>query len=110
MKKVIFIIDEDGLYNSNPKINKDAKFIESIKIEKLENLTMSVDNHADVTRGMKGKIDTIINISKLGIDTVLLNGNKQDRLYKILDGKDSKCTIVFGVKKWVKLKIERMII
>jgi len=98
-EKVIFVMDEDGLYTSNPKINKDAEFIESMTIEKLEKLTTSIDAHADVTGGMGGKIDTMKNISRLGIDTVLLNGNKQDVLYNVLIGEDDKCTIVYGDKK-----------
>jgi len=98
-EKVIFIMDEDGLYTSNPKINKDAEFIESATIEKLEKLTTSMDGHADVTGGMMGKIDTIKNISRLNIDTILLNGNKQDILYDVLVGTKFECTIIHGDKK-----------
>ena len=97
--KVIFVIDEDGLYTSNPKIDKNAKLIESTTIGELERLKTFADVHADVTGGMGGKIETIKNISKLGIDTVLLNGNKPDRLYKVLVGEDTKSTIVYGDKK-----------
>ena len=98
-EKVVFVIDEDGIYTSNPKKDKNAKLIESTTIKKLEKHSTSKDSHADVTGGMGGKIETIKNISKLGIDTILLNGNKPDRLYKVLVGKDTKSTIVHGVKK-----------
>jgi len=98
-KKVIFVIDEDGIYTSNPKLNKNAKFLNSIELDQLENLRTSADAHADVTGGMGGKIDTIKQISKLGIDTILLNGNKPGRLYKVLVGSDTKSTIVYGAKK-----------
>jgi isopentenyl phosphate kinase len=47
---------------------------------------------------MQGKLDTIKNISKLGIDSILLNGNKPDRLYKVLVEKNAKCTIIYGGK------------
>jgi isopentenyl phosphate kinase len=95
-EKVIFAIDEDGLYTSNPKIDKKAKLIEKTTFKKLEELSTTLDKHADVTGGMGGKIDTIKNISKLGITTVLLNGNKPERLYKVLVGKEAKSTIVIG--------------
>ena len=98
-ERVIFVIDEDGLYTANPKKNKDAEFIESISIEEFENLTTSADAHTDVTRGMKGKIDTIKKISQSGLDTVLLNGNKLNRLYNVLVGVESKFTIIHGSKK-----------
>jgi isopentenyl phosphate kinase len=98
-EKVIFVIDEDGLYTANPKTDKNAKFIDSASLKELENLTTTADKHADVTKGMKGKIDTIKNIARKGIDTVLLNGNKPNRLYSVLVGEDTKCTIVYGGSK-----------
>lgn len=95
-ERVIFVIDEDGLYTSNPKIDKKAKLIEKTTIKDLIKYTTAMDNHDDVTGGMGGKIETIKNISKSGVETVLLNGNKPDRLYKALIGKDTKSTIVYG--------------
>ena len=97
--KVIFVIDEDGLYTANPKIDKNAKFIDSMTMKDLENLTTTADKHTDVTKGMEGKIDTIKNIARDGIDTILLNGNKHNRLYSVLVGEDTKCTIVYGGSK-----------
>ena len=98
-EKVIFVVDEDGIYSSNPKIDKNAEFIESANMEDLERYTTTSNQYADVTEGMKGKIDTIKNIANLGIDTVLLNGDKHNRLHDILVGNDTKCTIVHGDKK-----------
>ena len=97
-EKVIFAVDEDGLYTSNPKIYKKAELIESTSLKELEKLSTTLDKHADVTGGMGGKIETIKNISKNGIDTVLLNGNKPDRLYKALVGENTVSTIVHGEK------------
>ena len=98
-EKVIFAMDEDGLYTSNPKIDKKAKLIKKSSLKELEKLSTSLDKHADVTGGMGGKLNTIKNISKLGIDTVLLNGNKPNRLYEVLVGKETTSTIVYGDKK-----------
>ena len=47
---------------------------------------------------MAGKIQTIKDIAKMGIDTVLLNGNKPVRLYKVLVGEKTTCTVVHGDK------------
>ena len=96
--KVVFAIDEDGLFTANPKIDKKAKLIQETNLEKLKNISTKKDLHADVTGGMQGKINTIKNISKLGINTILINGNKPDRLYKALSGKKTKCTIIYGEK------------
>lgn len=94
-EKVVFAIDEDGLFTANPKIDKNARLIGSTTIDDLEKFTTSKDLHADVTRGMEGKIEVIKKIAKLGIDTVLLNGNKPDRLYNVLVGEEAKCTIIY---------------
>ena len=95
-EKVIFVIDEDGLYSSNPKIDKNAKLIHEIKLNDFLQLSTTLDSHADVTGGMGGKIKSIKFLAKLGIETVLLNGNKPDRLYKVLMGEKVKSTKVFG--------------
>ena len=98
-EKIVFVIDEDGLYTSNPKFDKKAKLIEKTSIKDLEKYSTDLDKHADVTGGMSGKINTIKKISKLGIDTVLLNGNKADRLFEVLVGEETKKTIIYGEKK-----------
>ncbi len=97
-EKVIFVIDEDGLYTANPKTNKNATFLENTTVTELEKLTTSLDAHADVTEGMKGKIHTIKQIAKTGADTIILNGNIHNRLYDTLKGKKVRSTIVYGDK------------
>lgn len=94
--KVIFVIDEDGLYTANPKVEKNAKFIGSATVEDLKFLSTTIDSYPDVTAGMKGKIDTIENIASFGVDTILINGNKEGRLYRALTGKKVVCSIVYG--------------
>jgi isopentenyl phosphate kinase len=95
-EKIIFVIDEDGLYTDNPKINKNAKFIEKTTINDLTRLTTKSNKHADVTQGMAGKIKHIKKIAEMGIDTVLLNGNIDNRLYDTLVGNETKHTFVQG--------------
>jgi len=96
--KCVFIIDEDGLFTSNPKKNKDAELIKKTDIKGLENLKTSFDSHADVTGGMQGKIDTIRNISKKNVDTYLVNGKIPKRLYQVLTDEDTICTKISGGK------------
>jgi isopentenyl phosphate kinase len=95
-EKAIFVIDEEGLFTSNPKIDKDARLIEKISFNELVDLSTVSDSHADVTGGMGGKIGSIKKISEIGIDTVLLNGNKPERLYKVLVGENTTSTIISG--------------
>jgi isopentenyl phosphate kinase len=95
-EKVIFVIDEDGLYSANPKADSNATFIENTTASELEKLTTSLDAHADVTEGMKGKIHTIKQIAKTGAETILINGNVHNRLCDTLEGKKVRSTIVYG--------------
>jgi isopentenyl phosphate kinase len=96
-EKVIFVLDEDGLYSANPKIDRKATFLESVTIRDLEKLTTRANKHADVTKGMEGKLRTIQHIARSGVDIVLLNGNIHNRLYDTLKGKKTKYTIIHGV-------------
>ena len=95
-EKVIFVLDEDGLYSANPKIDNNATFLTSVTVKDLEKLTTHSNAHADVTKGMEGKIRTIQHIAKSGVDTVLVNGNVHNRLYDTLKGKKTRSTIVHG--------------
>lgn len=94
--KTIFVIDEDGLYTENPKQNPNATLIKKATIEDLNKLKTTANKHADVTRGMEGKLQTIQNVAQMGIDTVLVNGNIEKRLYNILTGKPTIQTLVQG--------------
>lgn len=90
---IIFVMDEDGLYTDNPKIDKNATFIKSIGINELNDLNTRMDAHADVTKGMGGKLKIIKKIVEEGNKTILINGNKADRLYDVLLDKSTKSTI-----------------
>ncbi|UCF50361.1 MAG: isopentenyl phosphate kinase family protein [Thermoplasmatales archaeon] len=98
-EKTIFVIDEDGIYTSNPKQDINAELIESTTIDQIDEYITSRDKHTDVTGGMQGKISTIKKIAKLGTDTILLNGNKPDRLFKVLIGEKTRCTNISGGHK-----------
>ena len=95
-EKVIFVLDEDGVYSANPKTDRNATFIETATARELKRLTTKRNAHADVTKGMEGKLSTIRQIAKEGVDTILLNGNIHNRLYDTLKGKKVKCTLVYG--------------
>jgi isopentenyl phosphate kinase len=95
-EKVIFVMDEDGLYTANPKTNPDARFIETATLKELRTLATTSNKHADVTRGMEGKLASIQRIARSGIDTILVNGNIHNRLYDTLKGKNTKHTCILG--------------
>lgn len=95
-EKVIFVIDEDGVYTKNPKKHSDATLLKNITANEIDRLQTSLDTHADVTKGMAGKLQTIKKITTLHIDTVLVNGLVPDRVYRSLTDQPDIQTIVKG--------------
>ncbi|MFO7677226.1 MAG: isopentenyl phosphate kinase [Thermoplasmatota archaeon] len=98
-EKVIFVLDEDGIYTENPKQNPQATLIKQATLKQLEYLSTNADAHADVTKGMQGKIETIKHIATLGIDTLVVNGNINNRLGDILNEKKTISTHVYGERQ-----------
>ena len=94
-ERVIFVIDEDGIFDKDPKAS-DAHLIEEIDAGNLPSAEGS--RYTDVTGGMGGKIKVIKSIAEEGIDVFIINGNKRDRLYRCLIGKKVKGTHVVGEK------------
>lgn len=97
-KNVIFVLDEDGLYTANPKLSSSAHFLAKATIHDLQTLTTRSNAHADVTKGMTGKLQTIQLLAKKGVQTTLVNGNIHNRVYDILTGKKTRCTVIPGEK------------
>ncbi|EKD90800.1 MAG: hypothetical protein ACD_30C00090G0021 [uncultured bacterium] len=82
-KKVIFLSDVDGIYDSDPKKNPEAKLIKEINSENLEKVLEGItsNNPHDVTGEMKGKIlDIKINLQ--GVPVQVLSGLKMGNLDK----------------------------
>ncbi|HDO19139.1 MAG TPA: isopentenyl phosphate kinase family protein [Thermoplasmatales archaeon] len=94
-ERAIFVIDEDGVYTSDPKRDENAKLLEELKVNELQ-VSCDVYTKYDVTGGMKGKLYSIKEIAELGVDVVVINGNKSKRLYKALINENVVGTIVYG--------------
>jgi len=88
---LILLSDVDGLYTTNPKLNKNAELIKEIKnIDKNIELisTKSVGEHG--TGGMKTKIDAAKVCQLSGCKMVIANGLPLRPIKKIID--KSSCT------------------
>ena len=60
-RKVIFTSDVDGIFNKNPKVNKDAKLIKVINKKNIKNILedIKIHNIYDASGEMKGKLQAI---------------------------------------------------
>ena len=93
--RVIFVSDIDGLYDKDPKTNADAKLFETVDKKVLESVKTDATT-ADVTGGIRGKMETMLRMCSRGCDCVLINGNAEGRLLSLLKGENVTCTIARG--------------
>ena len=85
---LVILSDIDGLYDSDPRTNPDAKLIPVV--EQIDDHIVEMAGGAGTSRGTGG-MKTKINAAKIandaGIDMVIMNGEKPGRLYDLFDGK-----------------------
>ncbi|MEM3676823.1 MAG: isopentenyl phosphate kinase [Candidatus Bathyarchaeia archaeon] len=94
---VIFGCDVDGVYTGDPKRDRDAKLIDSLRVKDLEGLSGAEATAAgprDVTGGFTGKLREAALIAGSGIPVAILNLEVEGRLLKVIRGKRVKCTLI----------------
>ncbi|MFL6371468.1 MAG: isopentenyl phosphate kinase [Nitrososphaeraceae archaeon] len=87
--KVIFTLNVDGIYKDMGKreIIKELKNNNSITFSKVIQ---------DVTGGMRRKVTEALKISDIGIDVLMVNGLKPERIINAITGTDFEGTLVKG--------------
>ncbi len=96
---LVILSDIDGLYDKNPKENEDAHLIRVV-----DGVTDEIKRSAGGagsslgTGGMITKLKAAEIANEAGIDMVIMNGDKPEKLYDLLEGK-SIGTYFKGVKK-----------
>lgn len=85
---LVILTDIDGLYDSDPRKNKDAK-----RLEKVEKITEEIENMAGGsgsnrgTGGMTTKVMAAKYVTESGIDCFVICGDEPTRIYDVTDGK-----------------------
>lgn len=94
--KIVIGVDTDGLYDSDPKVAKNAKLYEHLTLEELKKIkdTLGKSTAADVTGGMLGKIAELIPAIEQGIPVTIVNAAKPNRIYKALIGDMVEGTVI----------------
>ena len=91
--KVIFVSDVDGLYTADPKKDPNAKLIPEVSGDMLDKLDSEL-TVADVTGGIRGKVEEMLNICGNDGECILVNGTVPGRLLALLKDEDVPCTKV----------------
>ncbi len=85
---LILVSDIDGLYTADPHIDPNAELISEIPELTDEIMSMGQGSSTSLgTGGMKTKLNAAKICCDGGCDMWIINGNKPDLLYDVLDGK-----------------------
>ncbi|HET8793347.1 MAG TPA: isopentenyl phosphate kinase [Nitrososphaeraceae archaeon] len=95
--KIIFTLNVDGLYNNtiDKKIIKEVNFGSKVKLQKQTNFQNDI-NIADVTGGIKRKVEEAKKISREGLDVIFLNGLNPIQIENAVTDKEFRGTIFKG--------------
>ena len=96
ISKVIFGIETDGIFiNTQDNKNKNIKLVPEILSSNLDLLDLAdLGKKIDVTGGIKGKINSIKDICNFNIPVQILNGLKENYIFKSLKNQNVICTMV----------------
>lgn len=99
-KTLIFATDVLGVFNIDPKLEKEAELFKEISINEVEQLVKRMnDVTKDASGRMRGKLSTISmtkNQIKDGFEVAILSMNEKGILKKYLTGEETKLTkIIF---------------
>ncbi len=86
---LVILSDIDGLYNENPKKNPNASLIKAVNNIDDDILKVAEGAGSELgTGGMLTKIHAAKIATESGIDMMIMNGNKPEKLYNLFDGEN----------------------
>ena len=91
---VVFCADVDGVFDSDPKLNKRAKLIAEFDRSSLRKIKRTESPNADVTGSIYGKLERMLAIAQHCEKCMIVNGNVPGRLQKAVSGRDVVSTVV----------------
>jgi len=93
ISKVIFTMETDGIYINDNESGDDCILATECYSDQLDNLNLAnLGQKIDVTGGIKGKINFIQKICNHDIPVQLINGLKEDYIFKSLKNEKLNCT------------------
>ena len=96
---LIILTDTDGLYTADPREDPNASLIREVNEITPELMSLGGGSGTKQgTGGMTTKLSAADIATKAGIETVIINGQKPETIYDIVDGKDYTGTRFHGRK------------
>ena len=92
-EKVVLGSDVDGIYNKDPKKYSDARLL---KVVTSYNDLESADSTqtVDVTGGMGGKLNELLELAKIGIESEIINASHDNNIKRALKGEKGIGTLI----------------
>jgi isopentenyl phosphate kinase len=92
-EKVVLGSDVDGIYNKDPKKYSDARLL---KVVTSYNDLESADSTqtVDVTGGMGGKLTELLELTKIGIESEIINASHDNNIKRALKGEKGIGTLI----------------
>jgi glutamate 5-kinase len=104
---LVIMSDIEGLYNSNPKSNPNAKFVNEVKEVNEDIIKMAGCSTSDFgTGGMITKIEAAQNATQYGVETYICSGEENNPIKKFMSGNKytkflTNCTKIEGRNKLI---------
>lgn len=104
-KRILFIADVNGVFESDPKTHPEAKVIPKIEIDTLKDLTNDLEEKhpKDASGGMTGKLESMLKVRPLlekGVKIHILSLQQAGTLMRLLKGKETLGTeLIIKTKK-----------
>jgi isopentenyl phosphate kinase len=94
--KIIMGVDTDGLHDTDPKTDKNARLYTHLTLKELCAVQgkLTKPTAADVTGGMFGKVNELLPAVEKGIPVSIVNGAKPSRVYRALAGEKVEGTLI----------------
>jgi isopentenyl phosphate kinase len=95
-RRIVIGVDVDGLYDADPKVEKNAKLFKHLNLEQLKKVQRKLDRPTacDVTGGMLGKITELVSAIELKVAVNIVNAARPNHVYKALKGEAVEGTII----------------
>jgi isopentenyl phosphate kinase len=95
-ERIVIGIDEDGVFDADPKLEKNAKIFSNLTLGELKKLQgkLGKATACDVTGGMFGKMAELIPAVEQKIPVIVVNAKEPRNICKALQGAEVKGTLI----------------
>ena len=95
-ERILIGIDEDGVFEADPKVDKKSKMFEHLTLKEMNGLLSKLGKTTacDVTGGMFGKISELVPVIEHEIPVTILNATQPRNVCRALQGEKVEGTLI----------------